>query len=312
MVKERKVPEGYKITDVGVIPEDWQVISFGDAFSFLTTGNNSRSELKEQGTFQYIHYGDIHTKWRYILDCDKNNIPYIDEIKAKGLPKLEEGDLIIADASEDHEGVGVSVEIKNVRNRKIVSGLHTFLLRGDKSIFVDGFKGYIQSMKPVKNQLIRIATGISVYGISKINLKNVLIPVPTLSEQRAIAEILCDVDNLITSLEKLIDKKKKIKQGMMQELLTGRRRLPGFTGDWEVKNLGDISDIKTGKKNNEDKVDNGNYPFFVRSQIVERINSYSYDGEAILIPMKVALATYTTILMVSLIIIKEFTKLVIL
>jgi len=243
MVEEMKVKEGYKKTEVGIIPEDWRVVTFGEAFSFLSTGNNSRSEIKEQGTIQYIHYGDIHTKWRYVLDCDKDNIPFIDEIKVKSLPKLEEGDLIIADASEDYEGIGVSVEIKNIKNRKIVSGLHTFLLRGDKRTFVDGFKGYIQAMKPVKNELRKIATGISVYGISKNNLKNVLIPVPTLSEQKAISKALSDIDNLITSLEKLIDKKQKIKQGTMQQLLTGKKRLPGFTGEWEVKKLGDLGEI---------------------------------------------------------------------
>ena len=118
MVEEMKVKEGYKKTEVGIIPEDWRVVTFGEAFSFLSTGNNSRSEIKEQGTIQYIHYGDIHTKWRYVLDCDKDNIPFIDEIKVKSLPKLEEGDLIIADASEDYEGIGVSVEIKNIKIEK--------------------------------------------------------------------------------------------------------------------------------------------------------------------------------------------------
>jgi len=262
MVEEMKVKDGYKKTEVGVIPEDWRVITFGEAFSFLSTGNNSRSETKEQGTIQYIHYGDIHTKWRYVLDCDNDNIPFIDEIKVKSLPKLEEGDLIIADASEDYEGIGVSVEIKNIKNRKIVSGLHTFLLRGDKRIFVDGFKGYIQAMKPVKNELRKIATGISVYGISKNNLKNVLIPVPTLSEQKAIAKALSDIDNLITSLEKLIDKKRKIKQGTMQQLLTGKKRLPGFAGEWEVKKLGDIGRAYGGLTG-KNKVDfeDGNKPY---------------------------------------------------
>ena len=61
-------------------------------------------------------------------------------------------------------------------------------------------------------------------------------------------------------------------------------RFPEFEGEWEVKKLGDMSVIYTGKKNNQDKIENGKYPFFVRSQNVERINSYSFDGEAILIP----------------------------
>ena len=104
------------------------------------------------------------------------------------------------------------------------------------------------------------------------------------AEQEAIAEALSDADALIESLDQLIAKKRQIKQGAMQELLTGKRRLPGFSGEWEVKRLGEIANIKTGARNNQDKVEDGAYPFFVRSSTVERINSFSYDCEAILIP----------------------------
>ena len=107
---------------------------------------------------------------------------------------------------------------------------------------------------------------------------------PTVAEQEAIAEVLSDADALIESLEQLLAKKRNIKQGAMQELLTGKRRLPEFSGEWEVKQLGDMCHIKTGSRNNEDKVADGKYPFFVRSEIVERINTYSYDCEAILVP----------------------------
>ena len=104
------------------------------------------------------------------------------------------------------------------------------------------------------------------------------------NEQRAIAEALSDVDGLLNALEALIAKKWAIKQATMQQLLTGKTRLPGFSGKWETKRLGDVAHIKTGSKNNEDKDENGQYPLFVRSAIVERINSYCFDGEAILVP----------------------------
>ena len=104
------------------------------------------------------------------------------------------------------------------------------------------------------------------------------------NEQRAIAEVLSDVDGLINALDALIAKKRAIKQATMQQLLTGKTRLPGFSGAWETKRLGDVAHIKTGSKNNEDKDDNGQYPLYVRSAIIERINSYCFDGEAILVP----------------------------
>jgi len=121
-------------------------------------------------------------------------------------------------------------------------------------------------------------------GVNRNDLHQLNVTLPCYDEQRSIAAALSDADRLIGALDRLIAKKRAIKLGAMQQLLTGRTRLPGFAGEWETNRLGDVSSIKTGKKNNEDKVEDGLYPFFVRSQIVERINSFSYDGEAILVP----------------------------
>lgn len=134
-------------------------------------------------------------------------------------------------------------------------------------------------------ELRKLSTGAGGRGGLNLKIINSLkVLLPPLPEQQAIAEVLSDMDNLIQAQEALIEKKKLIKQGVMQELLTGKRRLPGFVSRWENKFLGEISNISTGKRNNEDKVENGDFPFFVRSQNVERINSFSFDGEAILIP----------------------------
>ncbi len=122
-------------------------------------------------------------------------------------------------------------------------------------------------------------------GVNRNDLHEIPVSLPpTLAEQHAIAEVLGDADALIESLEQLIAKKRAVKQGVMQELLTGTSRLPGFSGEWEVRRLGEIAHIKTGGRNNQDKTEDGKYPFFVRSATVERINSYSHDCEAILIP----------------------------
>lgn len=120
-------------------------------------------------------------------------------------------------------------------------------------------------------------------SVSKLLPLAIAIP-PTEAEQEAIAEALGDTDAFMESLEQLLAKKRDVKQGAMQELLTGKKRLPGFSGDWVVKPLGEIAHIKTGGRNNQDKVEAGEYPFFVRSATVERIDSYSYDCEAILVP----------------------------
>jgi len=113
-------------------------------------------------------------------------------------------------------------------------------------------------------------------------LKQIRMPRPPLDEQQVIAKILSDMDGLIVALDKLIAKKRAIKQAAMQQLLTGKTRLPGFSGEWDVARIEEHASIKTGAKNTQDREDDGEYPFFVRSQVVERINTFSYDGEAVL------------------------------
>ena len=80
------------------------------------------SELSTSGTINYIHYGDIHTKWKTILDCDKEVMSFIDKERLQNIPFLQDGDLAMADASEDYSGLGVSVEVKNVGGGKRLQG----------------------------------------------------------------------------------------------------------------------------------------------------------------------------------------------
>ncbi|WP_166679516.1 restriction endonuclease subunit S [Kribbella pratensis] len=105
-----------------------------------------------------------------------------------------------------------------------------------------------------------------------------------ITEQRAVAEAILRVEKEITDLGALAVKKRFVRSALSQQLLSGSARLHGFDGAWYSHSLGDLARIKTGSKNNQDKITSGRYPFFVRSATVERIDSYSYDCEAILIP----------------------------
>ncbi|RZF77749.1 restriction endonuclease subunit S [Pseudoalteromonas sp. CO325X] len=218
--------KGTKTSELGEIPEDWDVKTYGEVFSFLTTASNSRSDLSEEGDIGYIHYGDIHTKWNYLLDITKTGLPHISNEKVTSAAFLKDGDIVMADASEDYEGIGKSVEITGIGEKKVISGLHTFLLRDKSNVFSEGYRGYLHSILAVKSIFDRLATGLKVYGLSKSNLKDVPLPVPPKKEQTAIATILSDMDNEIQTLEQRLAKTRQIKQGMMQELLTGRTRLP--------------------------------------------------------------------------------------
>ncbi|AVF36985.1 restriction endonuclease subunit S [Rahnella sikkimica] len=213
-----------KESELGEIPEDWDISTYGEVFSFLSTSTNARSDLSETGEYGYIHYGDIHTKWNNNMNVENNTIPRISSDLVSS-SFIEDGDLIMADASEDYTGIGKSIEIQGVRDNKIVSGLHTYLLRDVNNIFVDGFRGYLHCIRAVKANIDRLATGMKVFGVSKNNLKTISIPVPPKEEQTAIAAILSDMDKDIQTLQQRLDKIRQLKQGMMQELLTGKTRL---------------------------------------------------------------------------------------
>ena len=173
----------------------------------------------------YIHYGDVHSHPSAHLDLDKDNLPRIEQGRVKNLPLVEDGDLVMVDASEDYEGVGKSFEITNLNGRKVVAGLHTLLMRAKRDVLADGFKGYLQFTPGVRNQFIRVATGISVFGISKTNVVDVELTLPEIPEQEAIAAILSDMDAEIAALEARRGKVIGLREGMLHELLTGGTRL---------------------------------------------------------------------------------------
>lgn len=203
----------------------WGVKTYGEVFDFLTTATYSRAELTQNDEVSYIHYGDIHTKWNIFLDIQSSVLPTVLDVQVKNYNLIKEGDVIMADASEDYSGVSKSVEVKNLGAVKAIAGLHTFLLRDKSEVFVNGFRGYIHLNTIVKTQLDRLATGLKVYGVSKANLKTVKIPVPPKPQQILIATILSDMEAEIMALETKLDKYRKVKSGMMQNLLTGKIRL---------------------------------------------------------------------------------------
>ncbi|MCB0647761.1 MAG: restriction endonuclease subunit S [Saprospiraceae bacterium] len=234
------------------IPSDWSALEFGDVFNFLKTFSFSREQLTGEPTkdgIRNIHYGDIHATYENeVLDFEiEKTIPYLFDgiIDSKSFddenfPALKEGDLIIADASEDHEGVCDCVELKNINGNKVISGLHTFAARASEDKIALGFRTYTLQHEQVIRELRRIATGTSVYGVSKTNLSKVKIPLPPLPEQKAIAQVLSTADAAIHTNEKLIAQKELRKKWLMQQLLTGKKRLKGFEGEWKEKKLGEL------------------------------------------------------------------------
>lgn len=205
---------------------EWGSQSFGEVFEFLPTATNSRADLNAGGDTYYIHYGDIHTRFHDHLNLRHQQPPRILRQKCRNAAYVCNGDWIMADASEDFDGVCKSVEVLGLsEGDKIVSGLHTFLLREKSPTFVPGFKGHLGNLKSLRDQYLRVMTGMKVFGVSKTALRDLVLPIPKPQEQEAIVSILSDMEADISVLEGRVAKARLIKQGMIQELLTGGIRL---------------------------------------------------------------------------------------
>ena len=206
---------------------EWSQASFEDLFDFLPTNAFTRDQMTDTGTIQNVHYGDILTKYGACLDMTNTDVPYLLETvsvrKYSESSYVREGDVIIADTAEDST-VGKCVELVNVHG-KVLSGQHTMLCR-PKVTFAPKFLGYYMNAGCFHNQMLPFITGIKVSSISKANISMLVLKYPTLvEEQQAIAQVFSDMDDEIAQLEKKLAKYQQIKQGMMQELLTGRIRL---------------------------------------------------------------------------------------
>lgn len=204
---------------------DWKVKCLGDHVRFLRNGVNSRAELAGESSLKYLHYGDIHVSSQTRLDLRITAVPGLPRERAQRLDRLADGDVVFVDASEDLIGVGKSVELTGVSNKEVVAGLHTIAARFDKTVLADGFKAFLQFCPAFRGHLLRLAAGTKVYATTRAHIASVEMPLPTVTEQTAIAAVLSDMDAELSALEARSDKTRALKQAMMQELLTGRTRL---------------------------------------------------------------------------------------
>lgn len=226
--------------------KQWKEVRLGDHVRYLRTVALSRAQLDAGSPLRYLHYGDIHTHRGVRLDAANDSMPRAGAELVRGAGRLRVGDLVFADASEDLDGVGKSVEIVSIPTDGVVAGLHTIAARFDKLVLADGFKAYLQFHPSFRQQLLRLAAGTKVLATTRSFISSVILSLPELDEQRRIAMMLRDFEDLSATLQRRIAKKQAIKQGMTQELLTGRTRLPGFTGIWTSTTLGALGTFLKG------------------------------------------------------------------
>jgi type I restriction enzyme S subunit len=222
------VKPGYMQTDIGVLPANWRLKPLGDLFRFSGGFSASRDQLSGEGHC-YLHYGDIHKSSKAFIDvrAEYQDIPKLDiplqRISSNSL--LNDGDVVFVDASEDDEGTSKHVVIVNKDKVPYISGLHTIVAKSKTDELDDIYKRYCFQTAAIKRQFLFYSVGTKVTGISKTNIAKVFLPVPPLSEQVAIATVLANMDAEIAAQDARRAKTDLLRQGMMQELLTGRTRL---------------------------------------------------------------------------------------
>lgn len=260
-----------KMTELGPIPAEWSVVSLGDLFSFKN-GYNTSAECYGAGTpvasvlealdWMPVTNSRIRTK---VIAPEGTRCAF----------SLKKGDLIFTRSSETLEDVGRS----NVYVDDEPAMFGGFIIRGrPKTRNNSRFINFLLKDQKHHERVMSKGAGAQHYNIGQTGLAKVLITLPTLPEQEKIAEALSDVDALLSAMTTLIEKKRAIKQGAMQELLgmrnsengmrngglrirnVPRRRLAGFSGEWVEKRLGDCGSFSKGAGISRAQANSGRIP----------------------------------------------------
>lgn len=269
----------YKQTEVGVIPEDWNVLALEDAVDVVGGGTPSTSVHEFwNGPINWFTPTEIGNN-KFVSESNRKITEF--GLKGSSAQILPIGSILLTTRAS----IGDMAILTNEACTN--QGFQSLI---PKQGYDNEFVYY--SMHTKKRDLITNSSGSTFLEISPKKVKRISVPFPpTLTEQKAIATALSDVDALISSLEKLIAKKKAIKQGAMQELLTpphkGGKRLAGFSGDpksfgWEEKTLNDLStNIFSGSSNTTSEV--GNYPLYGSTGQIGTKKYKDYSGKRLLV-----------------------------
>ena len=241
MVTDNKIREGYKLTEVGVVPSDWELQNILD-------NSTLKARIGWHGltTAEYLEYGEYYlvTGTDFVdgrINCD--NCSFVDEKRYTQDRNIQtrNGDVLITKDGT----IGKIAYVKNFDGKATLNS-GVFVIRPKQQDYLPLYFYYLLKSSYFDSFLTKLKAGSTISHLYQRDFSNFKFLVPPLPEQTAIATALSDVDNLITSLNKIINKKINIKQGAMEELLTGKKRLKGFKGEWEVKKLGEIFTITAG------------------------------------------------------------------
>ena len=270
------VPPGYKQTELGLIPDDWEVRTLGSLARRIYRGASPRPIedtvwFDDTSRIGWVRISDVTQSNRYLTETTQR-LSHKGVLHSRYLPS---GSLIMSICAT----VGRPIETR------IDVCIHDGFVVFERPSVDQGFLYHALveleprwSGKGQTGSQMNLNTGL---------IKGTGIPVPrTKAEQEAVAEALSDADALIESLQQLIAKQRQIKQGTMQALLTGKHRLPGFQDAWITKRAGDLLTIMHGKNQHAVEDDAGCYPILATGGQIGSTNSFLYDKPSVLIGRK--------------------------
>ncbi len=254
------VPPGYKRTNAGVVPENWDTRQLKNIADF-TNGKPHERHISPDGRYQLIT---------------------LDSIGIDGKLKVEHKPVSVFDHSLQRNDIVAVLSDLAYGN---LLGLCD-LIPSDGTYVLNQRVGRLRLNTIADPRFVRLqinrqqdyfkkrGQGTSQRHIYRRDFDSLWIPFPSEPEQRAIAKALSDMDGLLGALEKLIAKKRAIKQAAMQQLLTGKTRLPGFTGKWETKRLGDLGPFSKGRGIRRDDVSDEGVPCIRYGELYTRYHNY--------------------------------------
>ena len=263
-----ELKSGYKPTDVGIIPENWNVrpiSSFAEVSGRVGWKGYTKKDLVPYGPYAI---GAKHIDRHNRIDLSDPTFLSIQKYIESPEIMVRTGDILIVQRGT----IGKLVLIdRNIGDATINPSM--VIIRARKVI--PAFIAFFLLSSPGQKQILADTSSTGVPMISQKQIENFLIPLPSIiAEQEAIAKALSDADALIESIEQLVAKKCQIKQGAMQELLTGKKRLPGFDGEWEKRRLGEIGGFHKGSGVARGESLSGNLPCIRYGEIYTRHNDY--------------------------------------
>ena len=238
-------PNGYKNTAIGVIPDNWDVKKLGelgDTFSGLS-GKNKDDFGKG---YPYIPYKNIFQNSK----IDINFMDYVHIKENEKQHKVQYGDIFFTTSSETADEVGMSsVLLDEIHEMYLNSFCFGFRLK-NRDALDPLFSSYLLRGENIRKELNVLAQGSTRFNLSKSELIKLIIPIPPLPEQQKIAEILTTWDEAITNCKKTINTLKARNKGLAQQLLTGKKRVSGFSDKWEETTIEKITKYFSNKNKN--------------------------------------------------------------